>query len=662
MTTDKSTKKIEVGLVQINNTYSGENYLPLSVGMLQAYAQKHLQQPENYTFGLPIYRRVAVEDAVQHLLGSDVVFFSAYVWNYRISLQIAQTLKEKAPETIIVFGGPQVPDRVEQFVRDHPFIDLACHAEGEQTATRILENLVSKDWKDLPGVSFIQNDELVSNPTGPRLVNMDNAPSPYLEGVFIPLMEANPNEHWIGLWETNRGCPFSCAFCDWGSATQAKVLSFELERLYAEAEWFAQHKIEFIFCCDANFGILPRDIDLATHVAKIKEQYGYPMALSVQNTKNATERAYKVQQILADAGLNKGVGISLQSADPFTLESIKRSNISSDSYQELQQRFTKDGVETYTELILGLPGESYDSFTNGVSSIIDNGQHNRVKVNDLSILPNAAMGDPEYQKKFGMITVETKVINFHGSLDESDDEIYETQDLVIGTSSLPKEDWVRARSFSWFMDLLYFDKILQLPLMLVREQSSITYRELIEEFLVSDLEPFPTLSEIRNLFMSKAADMQNGAPELFPEKDWLNIWWPVDEHTMIRLCRGDKLDDFYDETEGLLNRLLEKKSVTLPEGLLHEAITLNRALIKLPFQTEDAHVDLSYNIWEYYRSTLVGGDVQLEESVSRYQINRTSETWSSWDDWSREIIWYGHKKGAYLYGTDSVDRLLAGHY
>ena len=98
-------------------------------------------------------------------------------------------------------------------------------------------------------------------------------------------MKSNPNEKWIGLWETNRGCPFKCAFCDWGSATGDKVASFEEERLHKEIDWFSNNKIEFVFCCDANFGIKKRDIDIANYISKKKEETGYPHALSVQNTK-----------------------------------------------------------------------------------------------------------------------------------------------------------------------------------------------------------------------------------------------------------------------------------------------------------------------------------------------------------------------------------------
>ena len=147
-----------------------------------------------------------------------------------------------------------------------------------------------------------------------------------------------------------------------------------------------KEKIEYIFVCDANFGIKKRDIDIAKTVASVKEKTGFPQGFSVQNTKNATERAYQTQKIISDAGLNKGVALSMQSLDPHTLKNIKRDNISLESYFELARRFTRDKVETYSDLILPLPGETYNSFVKGVDLLIQAGQHNRIQFNNLSIL------------------------------------------------------------------------------------------------------------------------------------------------------------------------------------------------------------------------------------------------------------------------------------
>ena len=84
-----------VGLVQINNSFSGQNYFPLSVGMLQAYAEKHLGEASRYAFLRPIYSRMNVEEAVERLSKADIVGFSTYMWNFNISLAIAKKLSAK---------------------------------------------------------------------------------------------------------------------------------------------------------------------------------------------------------------------------------------------------------------------------------------------------------------------------------------------------------------------------------------------------------------------------------------------------------------------------------------------------------------------------------------------------------------------------------------
>jgi radical SAM superfamily enzyme YgiQ (UPF0313 family) len=296
----------------------------------------------------PLYKRVA--SPMRSRLKDADCRLSTYVWNGRISLEIARRLK-RWPGIVIVFGGPHVPDQPEAFLRANPQIDSAVHNEGERTFLKHAGKLSRPRWPGCRchGISMGPSRRalLCVIPTSSR-ARPRRDPVAFLEGAFDSIMAANPDESWIGLWETNRGCPFRCTFCDWGSATAAKVTKFGEERLFREVDWFADKKIEYIFCCDANFGIQKRDVDIANYVAGVKKETGYPVALSVQNTKNATERAYLTQKILSDAGLNKGVALSMQSVDMPTLEAIKRDNISLGTYMELQRRFTADKVETYS--------------------------------------------------------------------------------------------------------------------------------------------------------------------------------------------------------------------------------------------------------------------------------------------------------------------------
>lgn len=654
---------IEIGLVQINNSFSGQNYLPYSVALLEAYARRKAADPARYRFRLPLYKRIRIADAVTQLEGCAIAGFSTYVWNGEISLEIARRLKVLQKDTLIVFGGPHVPDQPEAFLRANPFIDVAVHNEGEETFLRLLESFPAREWRGIPGVSFIAADgSYVRTTNAPRLRDLDEVPSPFLDGSFDPIMRANPGETWIGLWETNRGCPFQCTFCDWGSATAAKVTKFGLDRLYAEVDWFARRKIEYVFCCDANFGIQKRDVEIARYVAKLKAATGYPVALSVQNTKNATERAYLTQKILSDAGLNKGVALSMQSVDQDALVAIKRDNISLETYMELQRRFTRDGVETYSDLILGLPGETYGSFADGVALLIETGQHNRIQFNNLSILPNAEMGDPAYQRKYGMVMVESKIINIHGERIELEDDVPELQQLVVATHAMPAADWRRTRAFCWIAALLHFDKLFQIPLILAHELSGAGYRDMLEAFLDVDAGEFPLLGRIRDFFIAEARAIQDGAPEYVFSEEYLGIYWPADEYIFIKLTAEKELGDFYREAGRLLKRVTGAADGAPLERVLGDALRLNQALVKQPFVRDDAVIEIGSDLMAFYDGVRRGEKRPLRMAPCRLQIDRTSQRWDDFQTWCREVVWWGNKKGAYLYHNRTVEAQLAGHF
>jgi len=659
-------RPLRIGLVQINNSFSGQNYLPYSIALLQTYVQKFSAHPERYEFMTPLYKRIRIADAVEQLKDADIVGFSTYVWNGRISLEIARRLKELKPGIVILFGGPHVPDQPEAFMRANRQIDLAVHNEGEITFLKLLDSYPDREsWASLPGVSLVRADgSFVRNANSDRVRDLDEIPSPFLEGAFDSIMQANPNESWIGLWETNRGCPFRCTFCDWGSATAAKVTKFGDERLFEEVDWFAAKKIEYIFCCDANFGIQKRDVDIANHVAKIKKETGYPVALSVQNTKNATERAYLTQKILSDAGLNKGVALSMQSVDMPTLEAIKRDNISLNTYMELQRRFTKDKVETYSDLILGLPGETYESFVKGVDLLMENGQHNRIQFNNCSILPNAEMGSPEYQKKYGMVTVESKIINIHGERVELDDDVPEVQELIIATASTPLADWRRTRNFCWMTALLHFDKLFQIPLILAHGISGIAYRDMIEAFIAADPKRYPLIAGINAFFEAESQSIQKGGAEYVFSKEYLNIFWPADEYIFVKLTHEGKFDAFYAEAGKLLAETLSARHAGLPMDVIEEAIRLNHALVHQPFAKTNLKVKLRYDLLDYWNKVRGGEQALLKEQPMVVEIDRTSKPYDDFQKWCREIVWWGNKKGAYLYSPNAtaITQELAGHY
>src|SRR3989344_9472916 len=336
----KPSRKIKIGLVEFGNSFSGglgapdQYYLPQVSGMLQAYAQKHLTYAVDYEFLLPVFAFGQIEEVVEYLSEADLVGYSSYVWNEQNNLKVAESLKRKRPEVINVFGGPQVPDSKKQFRRNktvelnpdelkrqrihftedfhrvYPFIDLACHGEGERIFKIILEQMAidgCRDKSTIPQISFLDSDGgFHFNMKLERMGDKELAttPSPYTTGIFDKLMTAFPDQKWIKRYETDRGCPYQCSYCDWGGATEDKVSKFSIEQKRKETVWFGVNKVPYLFNADANFGILERDVQVAEFLADAKEKYGYPEGISVQNAKNPKPHTLKALEILEKAGLN----------------------------------------------------------------------------------------------------------------------------------------------------------------------------------------------------------------------------------------------------------------------------------------------------------------------------------------------------------------------
>ena len=155
------------------------------------------------------------------------------------------------------------------------------------------------------------------------------------------------------MWETNRGCPFACTFCDWGRRSPARSISSTGSGCGPSSNGSPGSAARWCSAATPISASCRATSRSRADAIETKQRYGLPRTLAVQNTKNATERAYTVQKMLADAGMNAGVTISLQSTDARTLKAVKRDNISLESFQELQRRYTRDRIETYTDVILG---------------------------------------------------------------------------------------------------------------------------------------------------------------------------------------------------------------------------------------------------------------------------------------------------------------------
>lgn len=617
------SKPVMIRLAQISQRVGQNFYLPYSVGLLQAYAQAYLKT--DVQFLPPLYRRMLLPEALQAFSGVDLAGFSVYVWNIRRSLLIAEALKAQQPQTLIVFGGPQVPDAAKDFLRQHPFVDLCVHGAGEEVFTLLLERFAldpqARDWSGIPGLSWLDAEgEFCYQPPAARTRDLSDYPSPFLSGVFDPLLAEYP--YWFTPFETNRGCPFSCSFCDWGSALASKVVRIPEERLWAEIAWLGRNRIKSVFCTDANFGILPRDLEIAHEVARIRQLHGYPQAFQIQTAKNVTGRVVDIQRVLTAAGLSATAAISLQSLNAEALKNIKRQNISLEAFKQIHQACLEHGIFTYTDIIMSLPGESYETFVSGIESVMTSGQYTKIIFHDATLLPNAGMAQPDYMKTFGL---ETTLICVPGH-SIPPDGVPELMEIVVATKDLSRQDWVRLHVYAWMTSFLFYThKLLQLALLLLHETLGCSYRCLINLFCEGDLSEYPILQRIRETMLYSARQQQKGYPHsnhhslvLTPAE---GTYLTPDLTMQLELGQEGLLDGFYLECLDLLMSFARLQQADYPFELLHQTMRLNRRhfikfFLKQGFplnglQTEPETLQLTYNLPEYFQALLKGQRIEL---------------------------------------------------
>ncbi|WP_152663006.1 B12-binding domain-containing radical SAM protein [Arsukibacterium ikkense] len=389
-----------------------ENHFPLALGVLFSALQ-------HYQDGMLLARFVLIPinflepkdllNGPYRKFGPGVWLFSNYMWSVDLNLQISQMVKQHNNTNLTIHGGPSTPDypqACKDFMQSNRSVDIAVHGEGEVAISEIFETIIKNSQDKLGfdeyaltevmGISFRNalSQTVVHTPGRTRMKEVDVIPSPYLSGFF----DGYGGRVEAAIIETNRGCPYGCTFCDWGSATNQKVRKFDYERVKQEIDWIGQNKIKVMWIADANFGMYERDIDIARHIVAVKQQFGYPHEVVVNYTKNSTLKLVEIIKIFTEGNIISQGIISIQTTDEGTLDVINRKNIRTERYDELTEIFSDLKLPLSTDLMIGLPGITVAAFKEDLQRYID--MDVSVKAYPTQLLPNSPMADPAYIEKY----------------------------------------------------------------------------------------------------------------------------------------------------------------------------------------------------------------------------------------------------------------------
>ena len=438
-------------------------WIPYSIGCLWSYASQFDDISDNVELKDIIFRRENVDTLVDRLEDPDIIAFSCYMWNWEWSKAVAQRVKERYPKCKIVFGGPQVTDRPkeEEFFKHHPYVDTISLAEGELSFTDILRNLI--------------NGKLIDQIYNyPRLTDLE-IPSPYLTGVFKNIIEDNPGVLWNGTLETNRGCPFACTFCDWGGLTYSKLKKFPEQKVLQELHWMAQNKMDYVTIADANFGVFTdRDMKFTEELVALQKEYGYPQVVDATWYKNSSEEIMEIVKKFISSGFNRGLTLSVQSMDMDVLEEIKRRNMEFSNLKHIFDICNREQIPSYTELILGLPKETFETWSHGLCEVIEMGQHNAIESWLAQLLENAHLNTPGQREEH---EIDTVVVKDYISGFEEEDGISESVTLVRGTKDMPMPKFIDSWLFAWMINNFHNYGWTQIISRFLRKYKGLSYLE-----------------------------------------------------------------------------------------------------------------------------------------------------------------------------------------
>jgi radical SAM superfamily enzyme YgiQ (UPF0313 family) len=569
------------------------HYLPYSAGVIWSYAVADPMVRDNFELTTMIWRRDAVDDVVERLRDNDVVAFSTYVWNHQYNYEVARRLREANPNCLIIFGGPEPAITDPNLFRDNPFMDMVICFEGEITFRRVLQNFENKQWENIPGLLINRDGEAIKTEDAKRIESLEDIPSPYLTGVFDQIIAENPNVEWNGTLETNRGCPFACTFCDWGSLTYNKVKHYNLERVFDELEWMAQHRVGFISITDANFGMFPdRDNLIADKIIEVQERYGYPKTFSVAWAKNQKREVVDIITKLLNApGFNQGLTLSVQSLDVDVLENIRRKNMEMNKLEEVFELCEQRNIPTYTELILGLPGESLQSWKDNFWRLFRMGNHTGLTVFQAQLLENAEMN--LLQKKLFKIKSARVTDYFSGSY--SNEHIEEGIDIITSTKDLPGEVMLDAEVFSWYINTFHINGVSTLLSRLVYKYCGVDYSDFYEdlfEYLQQDEWYAKEQAEVRQYYRNWMTDGQIRHPNI----GGIEIHgWNLIHRSILNMHVEHQYDNIFAKLEQFMHRY------NLPADLLATAMKFQRRYLVAYDQinTYPQKLTLDYNLWDY---------------------------------------------------------------
>ena len=307
---------------------------------------------------------------------ADVVAFSVYLWNRKLTLELVDSLKKINPQLKVVLGGVDVSFEPDEFFQDHPVDALIC-GEGELPLRQLL-SAWQKGVEPSPIAGLRLPAFPVANGTS-QLEHLDLLPSPFANGL-VDLSRG------LVYYESSRGCPYRCSFCM--SALDDRVRSFSLERIFADLKLLIDAEVPQIKFVDRTFNYQnQRSREIFQFILQHNRRSHFHFEIGAHLLDEQTLQLLEK----VPAGVFQ-FEIGVQSTLPKTLSTICR-QASLEKLAENVRRLRNAGnIHLHLDLIAGLPGESYQQFLASLNKTAQLKAHH-LQAEPVKLLPGAPLRD-----------------------------------------------------------------------------------------------------------------------------------------------------------------------------------------------------------------------------------------------------------------------------
>ena len=272
----------------------------------------------------------------------------AYIWNESYVQRLLPALRSAGYRGRIILGGPQISYQSHDLERLYPEADAFVRGYGEQA---LVELLACNVPRPIPGVHWAGEPDLAEQ----ARVQLDELASPFLTGAVDVAQD-----HRFIRWETQRGCPYRCTFCQHREADARPVLRrFDQNRIDDEIRLFTRHGVRSIAVLEPVFNLGEHAYEVLGRL----RHYKYSGRLSLQCHSDAMREPERF--LRACAGLDVHFEFGLQTIHDVEMRAVqRRQNL--DRFSTLVDMLHHERRSFEVSLIYGLPEQTLTSFRESV--------------------------------------------------------------------------------------------------------------------------------------------------------------------------------------------------------------------------------------------------------------------------------------------------------